>query len=48
MITIISVEGRVVTARLAALQADGSTKNYEGRYTVIHGVIAKSDVQQLP
>jgi eukaryotic-like serine/threonine-protein kinase len=48
VITIISVEGRVVTARLAALQADGSTKKYEGEYTVIHGVIAKSSVQQLP
>jgi len=40
VITIISVEGRVVTARLAAHQADGSTKKYEGEYTVIHGVIA--------
>ena len=48
VITIISVEGRVVTVRLAALQADGSTKTYEGEYTVIHGVIAKSSVQQLP
>ena len=48
VITIISVEGRVVTARLAAHQADGSTKKYEGEYTVIHGVIAKSSVQQLP
>ncbi len=47
-ITIISVQGRVVTARLAALQADGSTKNYEGKYTVIHNVITTSSVQQLP
>ena len=38
----------MVTVRLAALQADGSTKTYEGEYTVIHGVIAKSSVQQLP
>jgi|ERR1700722_2760210 len=46
-VTIISAQGRVVTAQLAALQADGTTKVYEGTYTVINGVIANSSVHQV-
>jgi hypothetical protein len=48
VVTIISVSGSVVTANLAALQSDGATKDFEGTYTVINGVIAKSDVHQVP
>jgi hypothetical protein len=48
VVTIISVSGSVVTADLAALQSDGTTKNFEGTYTVINGVIAKSSVHQVP
>jgi hypothetical protein len=47
VVTIISVSGSVVTAHLAALQSDGTTKNFEGTYTVIDGVIAKSGVHQV-
>ncbi len=45
-VTIISVNGDTVTAQLAARQADGSIKTYQGTYTVIAGVIASSSVQQ--
>jgi hypothetical protein len=48
VVTIISVSGNVVTANLAALQSDGTTKNFDGTYTVVNGVIAKSDVHQVP
>lgn len=48
VVTIISVSGSVVTANLAALQSDGTTKGFEGTYTVINGVIAKSDIHQVP
>ncbi len=46
-VTIISVSGSVVTANLAALQSDGTTKNFEGTYKVINGVIVKSDIHQV-
>lgn len=46
-VTIISAQGSVVTARLAALQEDGTTKVYQGTYTVINGVIAESSVHQV-
>lgn len=46
-VTIISVHGDVVTASLAAHQADGTIKVYQGTYTVVHGVIAKSSIQQV-
>jgi hypothetical protein len=45
-VTILSVSGNVVTAGLAAQQADGSIKMYQGTYTVVDGVIAKFNVQQ--
>jgi hypothetical protein len=36
-----------VTASLAALQVDGTTKVYQGTYTVVNGVIAKSSIHQV-
>jgi serine/threonine-protein kinase len=45
-LTILSVSGNVVTARLTALQTDGAVKTYQGAYTVQHGVITKFDVRQ--
>ena len=44
---VLSARGRVVTAHLAALQADGTTKVYDGTYTVINGAIARSSVHQV-
>ena len=38
-LTILSVFGNVVTARLSALQTDGRVKTYQGTYTVNNGVI---------
>ncbi len=46
-LTILSVTGDVVTARLAAVQTSGLVKHYEGTYTVTDGVISSADVQQL-
>jgi eukaryotic-like serine/threonine-protein kinase len=43
--TILSVSGDVVTARLRAVQTDGTVKIYQGTYTVAAGVITRSDVQ---
>jgi hypothetical protein len=47
VVTIISVKGSVVTAGLSALQADGTTKVYQGTYTVVNGVIVKSSIRQV-
>ena len=44
---ILSVSGNVVTARLVAVQTDGSIKTYQGRYAVEHGVITKSNVTRI-
>jgi hypothetical protein len=46
-VTIQSVSGHVVTARLAATQTDGSVKTYEGTYRVSHGVITGFQVAQV-
>jgi hypothetical protein len=46
-LTIISVSGDVVTARLNAKQTDGTVDTYQGTYTVHHGVIIGSDVVQV-
>jgi Helix-turn-helix domain len=46
-LTIVSVSGDVVTARLSARQTDGSVNTYQGTYTVHHGVITGFDVVQL-
>jgi Helix-turn-helix domain len=46
-LTIMSVSGRVVTARLSAQQTDGTVDIYQGTYTVQHGVIIGFDVLQV-
>ncbi|HEV8274676.1 MAG TPA: hypothetical protein VGQ26_03120 [Streptosporangiaceae bacterium] len=46
-VTIQSVSGNVVRARLAARQTDGSVKTYEGTYRVSHGVITGFHVAQV-
>ena len=46
-VTILSVAGNVVRARLAAQQTDGSVKTYEGTYQVNNGVITGFDVAQV-
>jgi len=38
-LTILSVQGNVVTAHLAAQQTDGTVKNFEGTYVVHNGII---------
>ena len=43
-VTIVSVSGDVVTARLSAQQTDGAVQLYQGTYTVSHGVITGFDV----
>ena len=46
-LTILSVSGDVVTARLTAQQTDGTVKTYQGTYTVQNGVIIGFDVLQV-
>ncbi|HEY6277433.1 MAG TPA: hypothetical protein VIX86_13995, partial [Streptosporangiaceae bacterium] len=46
-VTILSVSGDVVTARVAALQTDGTVKTYQGTYTVTNGVITQFNVHQI-
>lgn len=46
-VTILSVAGDVVTARLVALETDGTVKIFEGTYTVRNGVIVHFDVRQV-
>ena len=46
-LTILSVSGNVVTARLAASQINGTVKRYQGTYTVTNGVISATDVQLI-
>jgi transcriptional regulator with XRE-family HTH domain len=46
-LTIVSVSGDVVTARLTAQQTDGTVIYYQGTYTVEHSVIVGSDVIQV-
>ncbi len=46
-LTIISINGDEVTARLRALQDDGVVKIYQGTYTVIGGIITASDVHLI-
>lgn len=43
-VTILSMSGDTVTARLTARQTDGTIKIYHGTYTVIHGVITMFNV----
>ncbi|HXW47778.1 MAG TPA: serine/threonine-protein kinase, partial [Streptosporangiaceae bacterium] len=44
VVTILSTDGNVVTARLAAYQTDGSVRTYQGTYTVTNGVITGAHV----
>jgi Protein kinase domain len=46
VLTIESVKGDVVTARLSAYQTSGLVKYYQGTYTVTNGVISAANVQQ--
>ena len=46
-VTIVSVSGNVVTARLTAPQTDGTVKTFQGTYTVNNGVITQFNVQQV-
>jgi serine/threonine protein kinase len=46
-VTIIDHAGNAVTARLSAVQTDGSVKNFLGKYLVENGVITKFFVTQL-
>jgi hypothetical protein len=46
-LTIMSVSGDVVTARLTAEQTDGTINTYQGTYTVGRGVIVGFDVLQV-
>lgn len=45
-LTIVSVSGDAVNIRLAATQTDGTVKYYAGTYTVQHGTIVDSAIQQ--
>jgi hypothetical protein len=47
-VTILSVTGSVVTARLAAQQTDGSVRTYQGTYWVTDGVITRFAVALSP
>lgn len=46
-LSILSVSGHVVTARLTARQTDSAVNTYQGTYTVHHGVITSFDVIQM-
>ncbi|HEY9240836.1 MAG TPA: hypothetical protein VIP48_02550, partial [Streptosporangiaceae bacterium] len=46
-VTILDHAGNAVTARLSAVQTDGSVKNFLGKYLVENGVITKFFVTQL-
>jgi hypothetical protein len=43
-VTILAVNGDTVTARLAAMQTNGTLKTYKGTYTVSNGIITATDV----
>jgi len=46
-LTILSVSGNVVQARVAALQTNGTVRVYQGNYTVHRGVITGFDIRQV-
>jgi tRNA A-37 threonylcarbamoyl transferase component Bud32 len=46
-VTILSVAGNVVTARVTAQQTDGTVHLYQGTYQVTNGVITHFQVQQI-
>ncbi len=45
-VTILSAIGDVVSVRLSALHTNGQVQVFQGTYTVRHGVIVSSDIQQ--
>jgi len=45
-ITIVSVNGDIVTAKLAAEQVSGQIRTFQGTYTVTNGIITATDVQR--
>jgi hypothetical protein len=47
VVTLLSLAGPVVTARLAAYQSDGAIKTFQGTYTVKNGVITQFEVRQV-
>jgi len=44
---VLSVNEDTVTARLVAVQTDGSVRTYQGTYVVRDGVIAQASVRQI-
>ena len=46
-VTILGVAGHVVTARIAALQTNGTVKLFQGYYTVTSGAISQFSVRQV-
>jgi hypothetical protein len=46
-VTILGHAGDAVTARLTALQTDGSVKNFQGKYVVTRGVITSFEVSRV-
>ncbi|HSR85109.1 MAG TPA: serine/threonine-protein kinase [Streptosporangiaceae bacterium] len=45
-VTIVAVNGNVVTAKLSALQASGKVKTFRGTYTITNGIISATNVIQ--
>jgi serine/threonine-protein kinase len=46
-VTILSVSGHLVRARIVALQTNGTVQIYQGSYTVDHGVITGFNIQRV-
>ena len=46
-VTVLKVVGHVVSARVTAVQTDGTIKHFVGRYLVEQGVITKFSVRQV-
>jgi hypothetical protein len=46
-VSILSVSGNVVTARLTARQTDGSIRTFQGTYTVAGGIVTQFAVQRI-
>jgi hypothetical protein len=46
-VTILSVQGSVVTAELTAVQTDGSMRKFRGTYTVAGDAIARFSVREI-
>jgi hypothetical protein len=45
-VTIVAVNGDIVTAKLSAVQVSGKVKTYKGTYTVTNGIISSTNVIQ--